>query len=60
MAAASSARRSTPRNAASAVMMRNGIETKVAATIAPPVVNGSRQPVSSYSQRPANPLRPKA
>src|SRR3954465_3081391 len=58
VAAASSNRASTARNAPSTLMTRNGMATKVSAITTARVVNGTVKPVDSYSQRPTIPCRP--
>src|SRR6185503_14870007 len=58
--AASSYRRSIDRSPASTVRTRNGIETNVAARIAPVVVKGMRIPNTESSAWPNRPRRPKA
>ncbi len=57
-AAVSSYRACSPASAPSRLMTRNGIETKVAATTAPAVWNGSCTPNQLSSHPPSRPRRP--
>ena len=57
---ASSSRGSSWRSAASTVITRNGIATKVCATTTPAVVNGSVMPNQSSRYWPTSPRRPSA
>ena len=58
--AASSNRTSMERSPASTVITRNGIATKLSATMTPGVVNGRLRPVAPASGAPSRPRRPNA